>query len=83
MFDPRHITIAGFRCVTRVEVPEKELTELRRRIAATPWPDKETLSDESLGVKRATMQKLARCWATDYDWRWTFGGYWESHQEQW
>lgn len=72
MFDPRHSTTAGFRCVTRVDVPEKELTELRRRIAAMPWADKETVSDESQGVKLVTMQKLARYSATDYDWRWTF-----------
>ena len=83
MFYPRHITTAGFRCVNRVDVPEKELTKLRRRIAATPGPDKETVPDESQGVKHATMQKLARYWATDYDWRWTFRGTGESDQEQW
>ncbi len=45
------------------------LTDLRRRIAATRWPDKETVADASQGVQLATMQKLAAYWATDYDWR--------------
>ena len=53
----------------RVKVPEEELTELRRRIEATRWPDPETVTDTSQGVQFATMQKLARYWATDYDWR--------------
>jgi pimeloyl-ACP methyl ester carboxylesterase len=52
-----------------VNVPEAELTELRRRINATKWPDRETVTDQSQGVQFATMQKLARYWATDYDWR--------------
>src|SRR5438094_237016 len=52
-----------------VNVPEAELTELRRRIAATRWPEKETVSDTSQGVPLAALQDLARCWATDYDWR--------------
>jgi pimeloyl-ACP methyl ester carboxylesterase len=52
-----------------VNVPETELTELRRRINATRWPDRETVTDASQGVQLATMQKLARYWATDYDWR--------------
>src|ERR671914_513866 len=51
------------------EVPEAELIELRRRINATRWPDRETVTDASQGVQLATMQKLARYWATDYDWR--------------
>ena len=51
----------------RVNVPEAELTELRRRINATRWPERET--DPSQGVQLATIQKLARYWATDYDWR--------------
>ena len=42
---------------------------MRKRIAATKWPDKETVTDASQGVQLATMQKLARYWATDYDWR--------------
>src|SRR5205807_2426524 len=53
----------------RVNVPEAELTELRRRIAATRWPEKETVSDTSQGVPLAALQDLARYWATDYDWR--------------
>jgi pimeloyl-ACP methyl ester carboxylesterase len=43
--------------------------ELRRRITATQWPEKETVADQSQGVPLATMQELARYWATDYDWR--------------
>ena len=52
-----------------VNVPEAELTELRRRINATKWPERETVADTSQGVQLATIQKLARYWATDYDWR--------------
>jgi pimeloyl-ACP methyl ester carboxylesterase len=53
----------------RVNVPEAELTELRRRINATKWPEQETVTDQTQGVQLATIQKLARYWATDYDWR--------------
>ena len=53
----------------QVNVPEAELTELRRRIDATRWPERETVTDHSQGVPLATMQKLARYWATEYDWR--------------
>src|SRR6266540_307469 len=53
----------------RIEVPEEELAELRRRIAATRWPSRELVADRSQGVQLATMQELARYWATDYDWR--------------
>ena len=53
----------------RFSVPEEELADLRRRILATRWPEKETVADSSQGVQLATMQKLARYWATDYDWR--------------
>jgi pimeloyl-ACP methyl ester carboxylesterase len=52
-----------------VNVPETELTELRRRIDATKWPERETVIDASQGVQLATMQKLAHYWTTDYDWR--------------
>jgi pimeloyl-ACP methyl ester carboxylesterase len=52
-----------------VSVPEEELTELRRRINATKWPDRETVTDQSQGVQLATVQALARYWATEYDWR--------------
>ena len=50
-------------------VPEAELTELRRRIKATKWPERETVADASQGVQLATVQQLARYWSTDYDWR--------------
>jgi pimeloyl-ACP methyl ester carboxylesterase len=53
----------------RVNVPEDELTELRRRIQATKWPEGETVPDATQGVQLATMQALARYWATEYDWR--------------
>ncbi len=53
----------------RIDVPEEELLDLRRRIAATQWPEKETVADESQGVQLATIQGLARYWATDHDWR--------------
>ncbi len=53
----------------RVDVPEEQLADLRRRILATNWPEKETVDDASQGVQLAMMQKLARYWATDYDWR--------------
>jgi len=52
-----------------VEVPEAEIVDMRRRINATKWPEKETVADASQGVQLATMQKLARYWATEYDWR--------------
>lgn len=53
----------------RIEVPEEELLELKRRIRATRWPDKETVSDASQGVQLQTIQKLAHYWADKYDWR--------------
>src|SRR5919107_895959 len=53
----------------RVDVPEEDLAELRRRIAATRWPTKELVEDRSQGVQLATLQALARYWQTDYDWR--------------
>jgi pimeloyl-ACP methyl ester carboxylesterase len=53
----------------RVNVPEVELVELRRRINTTRWPDPETVADDSQGVPQATMQQLARYWGTRYDWR--------------
>jgi pimeloyl-ACP methyl ester carboxylesterase len=52
----------------QAKVPEAELTELRRRITATKWPERETVADASQGVQLATMQALARYWAKDYDW---------------
>ena len=53
----------------RVNVPEEALVDLRRRLAATRWLDRETVADQSQGVQVATMRKLVRYWATDYDWR--------------
>ena len=53
----------------RVNFPDDALVDLRRRIAATRWPDKETVADPSQGVQLATIQQLARYWQTDYDWR--------------
>jgi pimeloyl-ACP methyl ester carboxylesterase len=52
-----------------VDIPDEALDDLRARIAATQWPEKETVPDDSQGVPLATMRKLARHWATDYDWR--------------
>ena len=52
-----------------INAPEEALLDLRRRIAATRWPDRETVTDQSQGVPLATMRDLARYWATDYDWR--------------
>src|SRR6266478_6747980 len=48
---------------------DAEVTDLRRRVNATRWPDREQVADASQGVQLATMQKLARYWGTDYDWR--------------
>lgn len=53
----------------RINVPEEDLADLRRRIVATRWPERETVPDQSQGVQLDTMQKLARYWSTDYDWR--------------
>ena len=52
-----------------IHVPEEDLADLQRRIAATRWPGKELVADRSQGVQLATIQELARYWATDYDWR--------------
>jgi pimeloyl-ACP methyl ester carboxylesterase len=53
----------------RVDVPEEALVDLRRRIAATRWPERETVADETQGVQLATMQELMRYWSTKYDFR--------------
>jgi pimeloyl-ACP methyl ester carboxylesterase len=53
----------------QVEFPEAELSELRRRINATRWPERESVADRSQGVQLATIQKLASYWASDYNWR--------------
>src|ERR671919_1321133 len=51
----------------QIETPEEQIDNLRRRIAATRWPSKELVDDRSQGVQLATMQELARYWATEYD----------------
>ena len=53
----------------QIDVPEQQLAELRRRVEATRWPSRELVDDRSQGVQLATIQELARYWATDYDWR--------------
>ncbi|SET27529.1 epoxide hydrolase family protein [Geodermatophilus poikilotrophus] len=53
----------------RVSIPDEALTELRRRIETTRWPSRELVADRSQGVQLATVQELARYWATEYDWR--------------
>jgi pimeloyl-ACP methyl ester carboxylesterase len=53
----------------RIAVPDEALKDLHRRLAATQWPERETVTDATQGVQLATMQKLARYWAADYDWR--------------
>jgi pimeloyl-ACP methyl ester carboxylesterase len=53
----------------QVGFPEAELADLRRRVNATRWPERETVTDDSQGVRLAMMQELARYWGTDYDWR--------------
>src|SRR5258706_1914693 len=52
-----------------VHFPDEALADLKHRIAATRWPDREIVADQSQGVQLATVQKLARYWGTDYDWR--------------
>jgi pimeloyl-ACP methyl ester carboxylesterase len=52
-----------------IDVPEEDLADLRRSIASTRWPSKELVPDQSQGVQLATIQELARYWATEYDWR--------------
>jgi pimeloyl-ACP methyl ester carboxylesterase len=53
----------------KVHFPEKDLVDLKRRIVATRWPEKETVSDQTQGVPLATVKALAKYWATEYDWR--------------
>jgi pimeloyl-ACP methyl ester carboxylesterase len=52
-----------------IEIPAEQLADLRRRVSATRWAERETVTDDTQGVRLATMQNLARYWATDYDWR--------------
>jgi pimeloyl-ACP methyl ester carboxylesterase len=61
-------TAAGIRPF-HIDIPEEALEDLRRRVAATNWPEKETVTDQSQGVPLALTQELASYWATDYDWR--------------
>jgi pimeloyl-ACP methyl ester carboxylesterase len=61
--------MTAIRPFTMPAVPDSELAALRARIAATRWPDKETVTDDSQGVPLAMVQELARYWASDYDWR--------------
>ncbi|WXA83660.1 epoxide hydrolase [Pendulispora rubella] len=53
----------------RIHVPQDDLSDLRRRVLATRWPDPETVADGSQGVQRAKLQELVRYWGTEYDWR--------------
>jgi len=53
----------------RVNIPEDQLVDLRRRLAATRWPDRETIADQSQGVQLAKLQELVRYWGAEYDWR--------------
>ena len=53
----------------KVSFPEEDLADLRQRIKATRWPDREKVKDATQGVQLATMQKLAHYWADEYDWR--------------
>jgi pimeloyl-ACP methyl ester carboxylesterase len=53
----------------QVDIPDEALDDLRRRVAATNWPERETVADQSQGVPLAMIQQLARYWMTDYDWR--------------
>ena len=71
MTDVVQMTSAGNASVRpfSVNVPDADLDDLRKRIKATRWPERELVSDGSQGVQLATMQKLADYWATDYDWR--------------
>jgi Epoxide hydrolase N terminus len=69
---PRRLAAAPEADVIRpfkINIPEDQLVDLRRRIAATRWPDQETVTDDSQGERVATIQQLARYWGTDYDWR--------------
>ncbi len=52
-----------------IDISDEALEDLRRRIAATNWPERETVADDSQGVQLATMRRLARYWETEYDWR--------------
>jgi hypothetical protein len=53
----------------QIKIPEEQIDDLRRRVAATRWPVEELVPDRSQGVQRATLQELARYWTGEYDWR--------------
>src|SRR4029079_5990985 len=53
----------------KANIPEEALVDLRRRIAATRWPDKETVPDHSQGAQLANVQELVRYWGSGYNWR--------------
>src|SRR3954454_920373 len=61
-------TTTGIRTF-RIDIPDEQIDDLRRRVAATRWPTKELVEDRSQGVQLATMRALARYWTTEYDWR--------------
>jgi pimeloyl-ACP methyl ester carboxylesterase len=52
-----------------IDIPDEDLVDLRRRVVSTRWPERETVADASQGVQLATVQQLARYWATEHDWR--------------
>ena len=67
--DEQAVDKNAIRPFPKMNVPESELTELRRRIHATRWPERETVTDATQGVQLATTQALAHYWGTEYDWR--------------
>src|SRR5262249_22288120 len=62
---PTHPDIHPF----HIHIPDKALDDLRERLAATRWPDQETVADPSQGVQLARLQQLVRYWGSGYDWR--------------
>jgi pimeloyl-ACP methyl ester carboxylesterase len=69
---PEHVALGAESTAVRpfhISVPEEQLLDLRRRIAATRWPDRETVNDRTQGVQLARLQDIVRYWGTDYDWR--------------
>ena len=69
---PMHFAAAAVKDAIRpfrIDIPEEALLDLRRRILATRWPDRETVTDQSQGVQLAKLRELVRHWGTDYDWR--------------
>ena len=69
MENQTHQTTATVVRPFRVDMPDEAIADLRRHIAATRWPSRELVTDRSQGVQLATLQELARYWATDHDWR--------------